>query len=101
MTLIDFVRREANLRHGLQEARLDRQSEAKAEEDFLRRIIAVKEKRCEQFVRVERQRHQGNDEGKDVVRAETEKWLQRLERLQNDVDLVLEKHGVTRYEPSG
>ena len=101
--ILAAIGREAELRRALIAEKVHQETETRQEEEFLRRLITVKEKRCEQFVKVERKRQAevAFDAQSPLAREEAEKWLSRLERLQIEIDSVLEKHGVTRYEPSG
>jgi molecular chaperone GrpE (heat shock protein) len=98
--LIALLRQLWEIRRTLQELKLSREEQVRREGEFLKQLLATKERRCDQFVAAERAR--GAMEGGDPnVRAEAEKWVHRLEVFQQSFDAALAKHGVTRYEPSG
>jgi molecular chaperone GrpE (heat shock protein) len=101
--ILEAIRRGGEVRRELQTEKLDGQAARHAEEEFLRRLISMKERRCDQFTSVERkrQRESGGEELEPAAREQLEKWLGRLERLQQEIDSILLKYGVTRYEPSG
>src|ERR1035441_7625974 len=99
-TLISLLRRMWEIRQTAQEQTVSREEQVRREGEFLKVLLATKERRCDQFVAAEGAR--GALEGGDAnVRGETEKWVHRLEVFQQSFDAALVKHGVTRYEPSG
>jgi molecular chaperone GrpE (heat shock protein) len=99
--LIALLREVWQMRRKIRDMNLTREEEMRREGEFLKQILAVKERKCDQFVAVERARSAAADGADPAARAETERWVHRLESLQQAFDATLVKHGVTRYEPSG
>src|ERR1035441_4699127 len=75
--ILAAIGREAELRRALIAEKVHQETETRQEEEFLRRLITVKEKRCEQFVKVERKRQAevAFDAQSPLAREEAEKWL--------------------------
>jgi len=97
--LVELLRQLHRMRQAVQEQKLTREQEARRQAAFLRDLLKVKERRCDQFVAAERAREASD--GQSPVHVETEKWVHRLEAFQQSFDAELQKLGVTRYEPSG
>jgi molecular chaperone GrpE (heat shock protein) len=97
---VEAIRREYQLRTELSERNVGLTGEQRRTADFLRRLIAAKESRCDELLRVERERA-GFPDAPDPCAAERAKWLRRVELVQKALDRELEAFEVTRYEPSG
>lgn len=100
-SLLALLRRAWRLRLDLQHVRLTLDDEKRRQGEFLKQIVAVKERKCDQFVAVERARGAATGGGSSAAREETDRWVRRLESLQQAFESALQKNGVTRYEPSG
>src|SRR5580658_9186069 len=99
--LVGLLRRMWEMRQEVQQTNLESQEQARRQGDFLKQLLALKERRCDQFVTVERARCAEENPADSDLRDETEKWVHRLEVFQQSFDVAFAKFGVTRYEPSG
>jgi molecular chaperone GrpE (heat shock protein) len=99
--LVALLRQLSERRQELQENKLRVQDEIQRQREFLKQLLALKERKCDQFVTAGRARMRAASDAAAEVREETDKWLHRLEAFQQSFDVALLKFGVTRYEPSG
>ena len=96
--LVGLLRQSWQLRQSVQQTKLENQEQGRRQGDFLKQLLALKERRCDQFVALERARVEENVADSEL-RTETEKWVHRLEVFQQSFDAALAKFGVTRYDP--
>jgi hypothetical protein len=99
---LGVLQQRLQLQRHLSEKNLSFEGDLRKQSDFLRKLIGVKEERCDSLIAAERRRQAAADlDISPEMRAEAAKWLRRTESIQGAIDRVLASYGVTRYKPSG
>lgn len=96
----EAIRRESLLKKSLRDQIFKYEQELSREKKFLQAYIEAMENRCEELIKAEQRRL--TDAGlASLPQEEAQKWLRRVQRIQEAFTSVLTAYGVTRFEPAG
>lgn len=96
----EAIRRESRLKDNLRDLSFEHEQELAQIKKFLQGLIEAMENRCDDLIRME-QRRLADPGSASHSPEETQKWLRRVERIQEAFTNILMSYGVTRFEPTG